>query len=87
VWANGLVEAAAILIEDEIIPRALTAAAKPYLLREDARIKIQVHPRRLTRRVRLWPGFAPATQVRRSRPRASERRGCLRGRGDNRPPR
>ncbi|MBU6498248.1 MAG: isocitrate lyase/PEP mutase family protein [Rhodospirillales bacterium] len=41
VRAYGRAGAAAILIEDKITPRALTAAGKPCLPREDARIKVR----------------------------------------------
>lgn len=41
VRAYGRAGAAAILIEDKITPRALTAAGKPCLPREDARMKIR----------------------------------------------
>jgi 2-methylisocitrate lyase-like PEP mutase family enzyme len=41
VRAYGRAGAAAILIEDKITPRALTAAGKPCLPREEARIKIR----------------------------------------------
>ena len=41
VQAYGRAGAAAILIEDKITPRALTAAGKPCLPREDARMKIR----------------------------------------------
>jgi 2-methylisocitrate lyase-like PEP mutase family enzyme len=41
VAAYGLAGAAAILIEDKITPRALTAAGKPCLPREEARMKIR----------------------------------------------
>jgi 2-methylisocitrate lyase-like PEP mutase family enzyme len=41
VWAYGRAGAAAILIEDKLTPRALTAAGKPCLPREDARMKIR----------------------------------------------
>jgi 2-methylisocitrate lyase-like PEP mutase family enzyme len=41
VRAYGRVGAAAILIEDKITPRALTAAGKPCLPREEARMKIR----------------------------------------------
>lgn len=40
VRAYGQVGAAAVLIEDKITPRALTAAGKPCLPREDARVKV-----------------------------------------------
>jgi 2-methylisocitrate lyase-like PEP mutase family enzyme len=41
VRAYGRAGAAAILIEDKITPRALTAAGKPCLPREEARMKIR----------------------------------------------
>jgi 2-methylisocitrate lyase-like PEP mutase family enzyme len=41
VRAYGRAGAAAILIEDKITPRALTAAGKPCLPREEARIKVR----------------------------------------------
>jgi len=41
VRAYGRAGAAAILIEDKLTPRALTAAGKPCLPREDARMKIR----------------------------------------------
>lgn len=41
VRAFGLAGAAAILIEDKITPRALTAAGKPCLSRDEARMKIR----------------------------------------------
>ena len=41
VRAYGRAGAAAILIEDKITPRALTAAGKPCMPREDARMKIR----------------------------------------------
>ena len=41
VRAYGRVGAAAILIEDKITPRALTAAGKPCLPREEARMKVR----------------------------------------------
>lgn len=41
VAAYGRAGAAAILIEDKITPRALTAAGKPCLLREEARMKVR----------------------------------------------
>src|SRR5580704_13296691 len=41
VRAYGRAGAAAILIEDKITPRALTAAGKPCLPREDARMKVR----------------------------------------------
>src|ERR1700744_6103076 len=41
VRACGRVGAAAVLIEDKITPRALTAAGKPCLPREEARMKIR----------------------------------------------
>jgi len=41
VRAYGRAGAAAILIEDKVTPRALTAAGKPTLLREEARMKIR----------------------------------------------
>jgi 2-methylisocitrate lyase-like PEP mutase family enzyme len=41
VRSYGRAGAAAILIEDKITPRALTAAGKPCLPREDARMKIR----------------------------------------------
>ena len=41
VRAYGRAGAAAVLIEDKITPRALTAAGKPCLPREDARMKIR----------------------------------------------
>jgi 2-methylisocitrate lyase-like PEP mutase family enzyme len=41
VRAYGRAGAAAILIEDKITPRALTAAGKPCLSREEARMKIR----------------------------------------------
>jgi len=41
VRAYGRAGAAAVLIEDKITPRALTAAGKPCLAREDARMKIR----------------------------------------------
>lgn len=41
VQAYGSVGAAAILIEDKITPRALTASGKPCLPRDDARVKIR----------------------------------------------
>lgn len=41
VRAYGQAGAAAILIEDKVTPRALTAAGKPCLPREDARMKIR----------------------------------------------
>jgi 2-methylisocitrate lyase-like PEP mutase family enzyme len=41
VGAYGRAGAAAILIEDKIIPRALTSAGKPCLPREEARMKIR----------------------------------------------
>jgi len=41
VRAYGRAGAAAILIEDKITPRAMTAAGKPCLPREEARIKIR----------------------------------------------
>jgi 2-methylisocitrate lyase-like PEP mutase family enzyme len=41
VYAYGRAGAAAILIEDKITPRALTAAGKPCLPREEARMKIR----------------------------------------------
>ncbi len=41
VLAYGRAGAAAILIEDKITPRALTAAGKPCLPREEARMKIR----------------------------------------------
>lgn len=41
VQAYGSVGAAAILIEDKITPRALTASGKPCLSRDDARVKIR----------------------------------------------
>jgi 2-methylisocitrate lyase-like PEP mutase family enzyme len=41
VRAYGQAGAAAILIEDKITPRALTAAGKPCIPREDARMKIR----------------------------------------------
>jgi 2-methylisocitrate lyase-like PEP mutase family enzyme len=41
VRAYGRAGAAAILIEDKISPRALTAAGKPCLPREEARMKIR----------------------------------------------
>lgn len=41
VAAYGRVGAAAILIEDKITPRALTASGKPCLPREEARMKIR----------------------------------------------
>ncbi len=41
VRAYGRAGAAAILIEDKITPRALTAAGKPCLPREEARIKLR----------------------------------------------
>ena len=37
----GRAGAAAVLIEDKITPRALTAAGKPCLPREEARMKIR----------------------------------------------
>ena len=40
VRAYGRAGAAAILIEDKVTPRALTAAGKPCLPREEARMKI-----------------------------------------------
>ncbi len=39
VHAYGRAGAAAVLIEDKITPRALTAAGKPCLPREEARVK------------------------------------------------
>ena len=41
VRAYGRIGAAAILIEDKITPRALTAAGKPCLPREEARMKVR----------------------------------------------
>ncbi len=41
VRAYGRVGAAAILIEDKVTPRALTAAGKPCLPREEARMKVR----------------------------------------------
>ena len=41
VRAYGRIGAAAILIEDKITPRALTAAGKPCLPREEARMKLR----------------------------------------------
>ena len=41
VRAYGLAGAAAILIEDKITPRALTAAGKPCLSREEVRMKVR----------------------------------------------
>jgi 2-methylisocitrate lyase-like PEP mutase family enzyme len=41
VRAYGRVGAAAVLIEDKITPRALTAAGKPCLPREEARMKVR----------------------------------------------
>ena len=41
VRAYGRAGAAAVLIEDKITPRALTAAGKPCLPREEARMKIR----------------------------------------------
>lgn len=41
VYAYGRAGAAAILIEDKITPRALTAAGKPCLPRDEARMKIR----------------------------------------------
>lgn len=41
VKAYGLAGAAAILIEDKITPRALTAAGKPCLSREEVRMKVR----------------------------------------------
>src|ERR1700760_2303803 len=41
VRAYGRAGAAAILVEDKITPRALTAAGKPCLPREEARMKIR----------------------------------------------
>jgi len=41
VRAYGQIGAAAVLIEDKLTPRALTAAGKPCLPREDARIKVR----------------------------------------------
>ncbi len=41
VRAYGRAGAAAILIEDKVTPRALTAAGKPCLPREDARMKVR----------------------------------------------
>ena len=41
VRAYGLAGAAAVLIEDKITPRALTAAGKPCLSRDEARMKIR----------------------------------------------
>ena len=41
VRADGRAGAAAILIEDKITPRALTAAGKPCLPREEARMKLR----------------------------------------------
>jgi 2-methylisocitrate lyase-like PEP mutase family enzyme len=41
VRAYGRAGAAAVLIEDKVTPRALSAAGKPTLPREDARIKIR----------------------------------------------
>src|ERR1044072_7339652 len=41
VCAYGRAGAAAVLIEDKITPRALTAAGKPCLPREEARMKIR----------------------------------------------
>ncbi len=41
VRAYGRAGAAAVLIEDKITPRALTAAGKPCLTREEARMKIR----------------------------------------------
>ncbi len=41
VRAYGRVGAAAVLIEDKVTPRALTAAGKPCLPREEARMKVR----------------------------------------------
>ena len=41
VRAYGRIGAAAILIEDKVTPRALTAAGKPCLPREEARMKVR----------------------------------------------
>src|SRR5258708_22694756 len=41
VRAYGRAGAAAVLIEDKITPRALTAAGKPCLPREEARMKVR----------------------------------------------
>src|SRR5690348_3511995 len=41
VRAYGRAGAAAILVEDKITPRALTSAGKPYLPREETRMKIR----------------------------------------------
>ena len=41
VRAYGRIGAAAVLIEDKITPRALTAAGKPCLPREEARMKVR----------------------------------------------
>ena len=41
VRAYGRIGAAAVLIEDKVTPRALTAAGKPCLPREEARMKIR----------------------------------------------
>ena len=41
VRAYGRIGAAAVLIEDKVTPRALTAAGKPCLSREEARMKVR----------------------------------------------
>ena len=69
VRAYGRAGAAAILIEDKITPRALTAAGKPCLPREEARMKIRAAVE-AAKDPASWSWRAPTA----GRPRASTRR-------------